>query len=196
MSMTFSNAAIRSSDVESIVKIAKEVTPHDFNYRFSSFYIHGPFDGWCSIYAPEEHPANSFSLAIAISKQLSVAGFAGFVSQSDKIGVRLFDNGKTIYSFMNHHGEFQQDGDLDEMKKIFLPNTTQDDKDLHSLFSKDKYTWAENLYLDIVKLLRLPLELGEHGWGSLRKLDEEGELDEDFGKNHKPRLVMMNGYDN
>ncbi|MFN8390107.1 MAG: hypothetical protein U0136_07460 [Bdellovibrionota bacterium] len=192
MGMTFSNAAVKFEVRDEIIKIARSVPPIEEdgdNFAFESFYLFPPVSGWTSILAPGDHPANSYSLASAVAAQKGVLGFAGFVSQSSKIGVRFF-NGDEIFSFMNYAGEYQGGGDLDKLVELFQPTVPDGYTSLVELFSTDKLM-GEELYAQIIAAFGLPPLLCDYGYEYVERAEEEDDIDEIFGKDLLPQIVLM-----
>lgn len=192
MGMSFSNAAIKFSDINQAIEIATNATLPTSIAPFSSFYIQGPIDGWICLYAPGTHPANSAVLATAISQATGVPGFAGFVSQSDKIAMRFFENGDIFYEFMYEIADpasFESRGEIFQLFVKYAANNVLDENVLESILRKTTSPFAEDLYRNIIKILELPPELDFMYFEKASKMDMQGELLKDFGEKFAPKLI-------
>ena len=189
MGNTFSNAAVMSTDIEDIKRICKIQPPLEESgivFQYSSFYLFPPLKGWTVIMAPEEHPANSYLLAKAVSLELKVPAFAGFVSHSTRMGMRFLKDGKIIFNFRNGLDEgYFGEGEFAALNDIFKPIVLDTYTSLEDMF-KSEHEFIESLYGQVIHSFGLPPFLGDYGFRYIGKADDDNELDEIFGEDFLP----------
>lgn len=192
MGMTFSNAAVKSSDLKAIIDIASAQAPVEAGYEFKSFYLFPPINGWSCILAPGDHPANSFSLASAAAKSLGTEAFAHFTAEhSGRAGYRFLKTEKMISAWMYDSGEYQGSGDLESLATELSPSYPDSFESLASFLKSVPTREA------IMEAFSLPWLLGSYGFEYVEELEDDGEeLEDTFGEGFAPQRVFMQGYDN
>lgn len=186
MGMTIGNIAVKTDNRNLVISFLKN--------NKERAYIAGQVNGWVAVF-PEneaEFPDQLFTLAAKLSLELKTLVSVGRVYASDDFWFEFYDNGKCVIDYLDAPAT---EGLLTSIRKgnsLTLKKYAKGDQSVKKIKKvlTDSYTFAEDRYLAICKILGLPEFLRHWSFHCLSLEKERGNFDKLLKEDKIPSLRL------